>query len=307
MKIWIIKAIVQKMISFLPFKHQVNYLFQKYITRGVQLTDAYFEDKLIHAFHHFQYYKKHVGKTNFKVLELGSGWYPVIPVYLYLHGASEIISIDIAQHITKKNLEKTIKKFLEYLPKNEFHDTFLHIDENRKEELQHVLDAIQDFSIEEIMLKLKMDFQIQDARKTHFESNYFDLITSNNTFEHIYDEILVGILEEFKRILHPKGIMSHFIDMSDHFAHLDNKITIYNFLQFTEKKWNRIDNTIQPQNRLRINQYKGLLKEISLTIMEEINRPGDMEVVKSMKLADPFSDYSLQDVAVSHTHMVLQK
>jgi len=307
MKIWIIKAIVQKMISYLPWKHSVNYFFQKYITRGVQLTDAYFEDKLMHAFNHIEYYKMHVGIPGFKVLELGSGWYPVIPIYFYLNGASEIISIDIAQHITKKNLEKTIKKFLEYLSKIEFQDIFLHIDENRKANLQYVLNENKTLSADEIMLKLNMDFQIQDARKSHFESNYFELITSNNTFEHIYEKILVDILIEFKRILHPNGIMSHFIDMSDHFAHLDSNISIYNFLQFSEKQWKRIDNTIQPQNRLRINQYKDILKEASLAILEEINRPGDMEIVKKMKLANPFSKFSCADVAVSHSHIVLQK
>ena len=62
-----------------------------------------------------------------------------------------------------------------------------------------------------------------------------DFICSNNTFEHIPQEILRDILVEFKRVLHPNGLMSHFIDMSDHFAHFDSRITIYNFLQIQQK------------------------------------------------------------------------
>jgi SAM-dependent methyltransferase len=307
MKVWIIKAIVQKFISFLPFKHQVNFLFQKYITKGVHLSDEYFEDKLIHAQNHIRYFRKHISLNEFKALELGSGWYPVIPIYLFLHGASIIISIDIAQHITKENLETTIKKLIDYNDKKEFDKYYQEIDLARFELLKTILRNYNELKLEEILSKLNIKFLIQDARNTIFDDDYFDLITSNNTFEHIYQEILVDILKEFKRILSPNGIMSHFIDMSDHFAHLDKSISIYNFLQYSEKKWNLIDNTIQPQNRLRINQYKEILYKTPLHILEENNRKGDEEIVKKLKLALPFSNFTSINVAVSHSHMVLKK
>src|SRR5437868_2794118 len=54
MKVWIAKAIVQKAISFLPFKHNINYLLQKYVTIGVFLTDALMEDKLLHCKNHLE-------------------------------------------------------------------------------------------------------------------------------------------------------------------------------------------------------------------------------------------------------------
>lgn len=56
MKKWILKAIVQKTISFLPFKHRINYFFQKHITKGVNLGDEYFYDRLEHARQHLQNY-----------------------------------------------------------------------------------------------------------------------------------------------------------------------------------------------------------------------------------------------------------
>ena len=40
---WQMKAIAQKAISFLPKKEKINYWFQKNITKGVTLTDEYFE------------------------------------------------------------------------------------------------------------------------------------------------------------------------------------------------------------------------------------------------------------------------
>ena len=49
MKKWKQKAIVQKIISYLPFGQNINYLFQKYVTKGENLNDEYFLDRLNHA------------------------------------------------------------------------------------------------------------------------------------------------------------------------------------------------------------------------------------------------------------------
>jgi hypothetical protein len=61
MKKWILKAIVQKTISYMPFSSSINYVFQKYVTKGVYLTDEYFYDRLGHAKAHIEAYNKHIG------------------------------------------------------------------------------------------------------------------------------------------------------------------------------------------------------------------------------------------------------
>ena len=101
--------------------------------------------------------------------------------------------------------------------------------------------------------------------------------------------------------------MSHQIDMSDHFAHLDKSITIYNFLQYTDAQWNRIDNSIQPQNRLRIADFRRLHQQAGFKVLEELNRPGSISDLKKGKLADKYKTYSDADLAVSHTLMVSKK
>ena len=59
---WRAKAIVQKGISFFPKKEKVNYLFQKYITKGVFLSDEYFTNKITHAIDHLKYFKQYSKK-----------------------------------------------------------------------------------------------------------------------------------------------------------------------------------------------------------------------------------------------------
>ena len=61
-----------------------------------------------------------------------------------------------------------------------------------------------------------------------------------------------GISSKVQTDWKPDGLHSHFIDMSDHFAHMDSSISIYHFLRYSEAQWKRIDNSIQPQNRWRL-------------------------------------------------------
>jgi len=98
--------------------------------------------------------------------------------------------------------------------------------------------------------------------------------------------------------------MSHFIDMTDHFAHFDKSINMYNFLQFTDNQWKWIDNSIQPQSRLRIYDYKQIYSDLSIPISDESFREGNLDELKSIHLADKFANKPLEDIATSHCHII---
>lgn len=303
MKKWVIKAVVQKCISFLPYKHQINYLFQKYVTKGVQLSEYYFEDRLVHfGQHHTAFRKYQVQKSSAVVLELGTGWYPVIPIGFFLSGAEKIYTIDISALTNKDKMITTLQKFTVYRAAGKLdQQPFL---AERWQVLEQVLKAADTMSMEAILEQLRINYLVADARNLDLPDHSIDLITSNNTFEHVYPEVLKAILQEFRRLLAKDGLMSHFIDMSDHFAHLDQQITIYNFLQFSEAQWQWIDNSIQPQNRWRIHHFRALYEDLSIPISEEINRTGDLNALESIKVDTSFQHISKADLAVSHSYVI---
>jgi len=306
MKIWIAKAVIQKTISFLPYKHRINYLFQKYVTKGVLLTDALMDDKLTHCSNHIKYYNKYGNRPNgFTSLEIGTGWYPIVPIGLFLAGADEIYTIDISSLLKTSAIHQTITKLLDYNASGKLQTYLPVIKAERLEVLKAAL--LLHNNPEAILETMHIKTTVGDAREMPFADGKMDLINSNNTFEHIPGFILADILVEFKRVLKPDGVMSHQIDMSDHFAHLDKSITIYNFLQYTDAQWDNIDNSIQPQNRLRIADYRKLHQQAGFKVVEEINRPGSVADLKKVKLADKYKTYSDADLAVSHTLMVSKK
>jgi SAM-dependent methyltransferase len=148
---------------------------------------------------------------------------------------------------------------------------------------------------------------IQDARKLDLKDGSADFICSNNTLEHIPHGILEDILKEFGRILKPGAIMSHFIDMSDHFAHFDQRITIYNFLKFSNKKWAIIDNRIQPQNRLRFKDYLRLYHRADHALLHQETRVGSRDILATINIHPEFSGYSSDELAISHASLISQK
>lgn len=302
---WIIKAIVQKTISFFPYSQKVNYLFQKHITKGVILTDELLIDKLTHFKKHFESFQKNSDNNTLDTcLEIGTGWFPVIPICYFLMGAKTIYTIDIAALLKEENLIITIKKILEF---NRLND-YLKPDPEKLKVLVEIIEQETNEDIHQILKKLNIHYKIKDASKLDFlKSGSVDFISSNNTYEHIFPNVLEAINKEFYRVLKPNSLMSHFIDMSDHFAHMDNSITIYNFLKYSDKQWNLIDNKIQPQNRLRYKSQKEILINSGFKILDEDVRPGNPDEVKNLKLSHNFSSLTANEIAISHAYVVCRK
>ncbi len=301
---WILKAIVQKTISFLPYSQRINYFFQKYVTKGVVLSDTYFEDRLGHARTHIRAYQTHAAGAPLRnTLELGAGWYPVVPLALYLYGAEKIRTADVTLLSNAQHFRTTIRKFLEYADAGKL-DAYFPYRPDRLLRLRELLEQSTSTDFAGLTAAVHIEYLVQDARQLDLVDHSIDLAHSNNTFEHIYPGILLGILREFKRVVRPGGIQSHFIDLSDHFAHFDPSITIYHFLQFSPFAWRYIDNSVQPLNRLRIPDYRRLYREAGLTIDAEELRPGSTEQLRQVPVHACFQGNTEEENAVSHAHLL---
>ncbi|MFH0893716.1 MAG: class I SAM-dependent methyltransferase [Bacteroidota bacterium] len=305
MKKWILKAVIQKTISYLPFRNRVNFFFQKYVTKGVRLTDDYFYDRLEHAGEHLSYYKKYNNKDfPESSLEIGTGWYPVVPTAFFLAGTDKIFSVDLSFLTSKKRIKITLDKFIESQENGKL-SALIKVFPERWSLLLKLVSEYDKLDLQTILNRLNITYLVEDARKLSLPDCSVDLVHSNNTFEHIYPSILNSILSDFIRVVKKEnGLMSHSIDMSDHFAHFDKSITIYNFLKYSEKKWRRIDNCIQPQNRLRYYDYKNMYQALSIPVTEETYRPGNSEECKSVNLNFSFSEKLIEETAISHCHFV---
>jgi hypothetical protein len=302
---WIAKALVQKTISCLPFKNEANYFIQKKLMKGFLLSEQHFKWKVDVAGDHIKHFNTY-GKTAFdeaKILELGTGWYPIVPISFFLSGCKDFVSLDINDWLRAENVITTIKKFKEWRDAGKLNSVLPNIYEPHWAALMALLSN-QTFTLDDYRKTTGHTNHIMDARQTSFADNSFHYISSNNTFEHINAEILRDILKEFKRIVAKNGVMSHFVDMTDHFEHFDRNITIYNFLRFSQKQWQLIDNSIQPQNRLRYSEYVQMYQNLEIQITEAMTLPGDEAALHRVKLHQDYTSFTTQDLAISHCNLV---
>jgi hypothetical protein len=298
--IWMAKALTQKVLSLLPGAHLWNKGFQKYVTKGYWLTPDLFERKRKHAAEHLESYARcnplgaSVPQT---ALEIGTGWYPVVPLSLLAAGVERVYSVDIVWLCTAEQLERTLAMFLERVD----------LPEPVRKRFAQVHSRVQQQPVKTSLEALGVYYLIGDARRLPLETGSVGLIHSNNTFEHIPGAILEGILPEFERVLAPGGVQTHFIDLTDHFAHFDKSITPYHFLQFSDRAWRWIDNSIQPMNRMRQSDYLKLYERVGLVPVEHTWESGDLKALATVRRSPHFAAYAAEDAAVTHCRLTTVK
>ena len=302
-RVWALKAAVQKAISLMPASHRVNELFQRHVTGGVELNERFLEDRLIHLRNHLSGYRQVSGRAcPDSTLELGTGWYPLVPIALFLAGANTIWSVDVAPLVRRERVAATAGALLDMQASGALHQYVL-AEDDRVRTLEGLRRDAADLSAGEMLARLGIRLLVTDARRLPLPDGSVDLIHSNNTLEHIPAPVLEDVLREFVRVAAPGCVMSHFIDMSDHFSHLDRSITIYNFLRFSQRAWRLIDNGVQPQNRLRHRDYLAMYARLGLPVVRESHRPGDLEALLATPLHAGLAGRDPVELAISHCHL----
>src|SRR6476659_8385123 len=104
---WLIKAALHRGVSWLPGRQALNELFRRYVTRSLELSPDRFEQRLDFCRWHWENFRKIQPDRahDFTAVEVGTGWYPVLPLCLYLHGAKSVWTYDIEPLVTAIGLE----------------------------------------------------------------------------------------------------------------------------------------------------------------------------------------------------------
>lgn len=306
MQKWLLKAFLQKAISFLPQAHKINYQIQKVTTLRHGMPDHFFLDRLRHFTAHYEYVTKyHQGYLpDYKLMELGTGWHPIVPLGFYLSGANHILTVDIRKLISTHSLTQTLQKFRQFYQSGELGTYIPGLDHSRMQTLLDLLATPGKENAYDFLKHFNITAIEQDARKLDLPDHSLDIIFSNNVLQDIPPFILEDIFKEFLRVLKPDGLMSHAVDFADQYVNFDSNISPLNYLQFSEKKWHRLTNALVRQNRKRISYYRQLYKNMNLRVLEEVNTTGkDQDLVK-INLHPDFRHFSREELLILHTHMV---
>jgi hypothetical protein len=299
---WLAKAAVQGAVSLLPESDRLNHLLQRHVTGSAALTRDGFALKLDQCRRHLEAYRRHRAADRDRAagsaLELGTGWYPIVPVGLALAGVERVTTIDVRPLCDLACAHETVGRFAAALDAGALRGHLPEIDPGRAERLRRLAAGPATGDPRDLLEPLGIGLLVGDARHTGMPAASVDLFVSNNTFEHIPPEVLRAIVREFHRLARPAAVMDHFVDISDHYAHFDPRITEFNYLRYGERAWRLFNNRLQYQNRLRISDYRAILAEAGFRVVAEEAERGTAEQLEQLEPAARFRRYSREDLLV---------
>jgi hypothetical protein len=297
---WFLKASLQHIIGCLPKSYWWNALFQKYATNGYYPSRETFVGKLKCCRQHLDHYLSFSPKPqrDFTALELGTGPWPVVPLGLYLCGASEIWSYDLVPVLNRDTLGRILELFCEQRRTGLLESILPEAKAERISALEESIKRIDYESPVQILKNLHIHFRLGDSRNSMLPAQSIDLIFSTVVLEHISLALLVDLFEEFKRVASTGAVMSHLIGLADQYASFDGSITPYNFMKYSDRQWRIFNNPVIPQSRLRLPDYRELYERTGWAIVKEENTLGSLEDLKSIQLAQIFQKYSTEDLLV---------
>lgn len=264
---WKMKARIQHAISMLPASasYGAYYWVQR---RFGSLKRWNPVCKLVAGIETCRRLEAHGSSPRGKVFfEVGTGRVPLAPLAFWLLGAERTVTIDLNPYLKEELIVDSLRFMAER--RDEMASLF-------GPSLDHArLDEVLKFgrqpqpSMDEFFEMCGIQYIAPgDAADSGLPPNSVDVHTSYTVFEHIPPDVLRAILVEGNRITRDDGLFVHKIDFSDHFSHTDRRICAVNFLQFSDRQWERFaGNRFMYMNRLRHADYVQLFESVGQEVI----------------------------------------
>jgi len=246
----------------------------------------------------------HKSLPELSVMELGTGLHPVISVGLYICGASRILTIDRIPLLRSDSVREVFRFFVKYAEAGKLADFLPYPREDRIGVLRRLLQRRTDLDPNDCLKELNIHTIVRDARHTRLKDNSIDFFVSNNTLEHIPREILQSIFLEFRRLASHSAVMSHYIDMVDHYWYFDKSLSCFNFRRYPHHIWRLFNNSLFYQNRLCISDYLNIHSNAGFKIAYRFTEIGSTEDLDRLRIATDFAHYSLDELLVTCSWIV---
>jgi Methyltransferase domain len=303
---WLIKSATHRVISWLPNPQSWNYPLQKYVTKTAAISKGGFEFKLERGRRMIEEYQAHAPRPReaFTVLELGTGWYPIIPIAMYLSGAAKVWTVDVVSLLRPEQLRALLQLFSNAADQGEL---FRILPCARSERLAKLRELLQDKTTRaprQILAEINIESFVMDARHTSIAPGSIDLIFSESVLIHVPENVTPGIFQEFRRVAAPNAVMVHSIILSDHYARFDPRITDFNLLKYSRGAWRFLNSPVEYQSRFRITDYRRMHESAGFRIVRENSTRGSKTDLESVRLDADFCTYPMDDLLVTYAWVV---
>ena len=302
---WRLKGLAQKGLSVVPGGIYVNSRLQK-TCGGLR----HFEQNIADKLEDWRLSMRYLQQVGFKldgasIVEIGTGWYPTLPICFSLVGAKRIQSYDISRHLDAGLTFRMIAALEPHL------DSIAEAGGGRPEDIRvRYHELLQAKHLNALLERARVEYRAPaDTRATGSPPNSTDLVYSNSVLEHVPKPIIRSLMGEIMRMLRPGGLTLHNVGCNDHYAFIDRRISFVNYLRYSEARWRRWNNCLQYQNRLRAPEFLELAAEAGLEVIyrQVAVRPGTREALTTFEVAQEFRRFSAEQMAITTVDFIAKK
>jgi SAM-dependent methyltransferase len=279
---WRLKVATQAVLNRVPFGQALRRLKRRHF--GYEPDDANLRETLVHL-GQMKAALEAQGRSfeGATVLEIGSGWFPTIPIMLSLGGAKQVLMSDLNRHMDEVTFAATLRFLKRVQPSNPD------------------LEAIG--ALTDLPIRYLAPFDLDDI-----PDRSLDLVVSRTVFEHIPPNDLARLLRGLRPKVAAGGLMVHLIDHSDHLEHVDKGISKINFLTWSRSKHALVNFLMRDgENRMRHHEYQGLFEAAGFDVLSASAQihPPTRDLAKTLPLAAPFASFSPDQLAALSSIYVL--
>jgi SAM-dependent methyltransferase len=239
------------------------------------------------------------------ILEIGSGWRPIIPLLFSLAGARRVVMVDTQRLLDEGTFSGVVSNLATRAPRLA---TQLETDENT---VRSAL-AAPPRKLDQLLSRFRMQYLAPcDLISTALSDGEFDVVVSRAVLEHVPPNILQPLLHRVFSLLRPGGLTCHAVDNSDHWSHADKRLSRVNFLRYSDRVFGFLNrfNPLDYQNRLRHPEYIELLRQSGLEVIISRSDPEPKAMVdlKALPVAARFQAFPVEDLARLDSYFVARR
>lgn len=305
---WKLKGLLQKTLGALPFGEPLHYLLQR-VAGGMRdprreiamkLEDW---DGMVN-----QLRDAGVPLAGARMLEIGSGWYPLLPLACHLGGAAKVHTVDLNRLLKPQLMRLCVDLLGAELPRiaavagaplADVEARYARMRERARDSRDP--STLTDGGVEYLAPA--------DAAASGLPAGSIDIVFSNSVLEHVPPDAIRRIHAGTRALLREGGVAFHSVNCGDHYAYADRTVHQLNYLQFSDAQWAFWNNRFLYQNRLRAHQLVDMARDAGFEIALDNShaRPQRLQQLQALPLAEQFRHIAPEKLCITTVDFIARK
>lgn len=304
---WRLKSFQFKVFSALPGGTRLYNFAQDHITKSTHASTARVEQKIKVGLDFWDWLEaQHLSEqlVNGRLLDMGSGWHPTIPVLWHSFGNNDQTLADICPNMNARQVADTIACYREIVENPHW---------THRSSLKRLPGTPATSSPDAASALRPMGIHYEAPYGDYLQKrpDHFDMVICTQVLQHIPKAVHLQIFKELFHCMKPGAFFHATVHFVGQFRSPDLRHGQYEHLVPSPATWDKwINSSLMGFNRLKGPDYRETLEQSGFRIREfRLVTPTEEDIaeLRRTKVHPSFNRYSEQELATHGVFFVAQK